>query len=282
MDIGLLQNRPFSEIIDRFRPVYNQHWALSSLNIRRQTKGLTTEALHHSSIHYNGPKPILNYFLSSWHMRLQRQRPFNRSKLHPFRVVTRSNFHNQFQLVLRELPTIAAAAGDQDVRRRGLPWAWAEGVQTVEGVLAAVAWWGKRVTALRVPAVDVTTVPDAALGALCLLCFLDIQKCRISSLWITCEHLRSTFSSPHFLPPLHLSDPSLCVCPCNVSVQLMDGGGKAFPVYSKTSWTVSYATTKHLSNSALCFHLSCTETGFFHLFVCSVTWYIIIRVSNQL
>lgn len=76
----------------------------------------------------------------------------------------------------RLFPTIAAAAGDRDVRRRGLPWAWAEGVQTVERVLAAVAWWGERVAALGVPAVDVATVPDAAFWALCLLRLLNIYK----------------------------------------------------------------------------------------------------------
>lgn len=71
-------------------------------------------------------------------------------------------------------PTIAAAAGDQDVRRRGLSWAWAEGVQAVERVLAAVAWRGERVAALRVPAVDVAAVPDAAFRALCLLRLLNM------------------------------------------------------------------------------------------------------------
>lgn len=83
----------------------------------------------------------------------------------------------EFYVTMRmwnKLPTIAAAAGDQDVRRRGLSWAWAEGVQTVERVLAAVAWRGERVAALGVPAVDVATVPDAAFRALCLLCLLNI------------------------------------------------------------------------------------------------------------
>lgn len=162
--------------------------------------------------------------------------------------------------VERPPPTIAAAAGDQDVRRRGLPWAWAEGVQTVEGVLAAVAWWGKRVTALRVPAVDVTAVPDAALRALCLLCFLDIKKkCRISS-----RHLQTSWS--HFLLPsffyLSAFTPSSspqwplcsCVCTCNMSVQLMEGGGKAFPVCSKTS--CSWPLNRLLCNSQSSFKLS--------------------------
>lgn len=73
-------------------------------------------------------------------------------------------------------PTIAATAGDQDVRRRGLSWAWAEGVQTVERVLTAVAWRGEGVAALGVPAVDVATVPDAAFRALCLLRLLNIHE----------------------------------------------------------------------------------------------------------
>lgn len=120
----------------------------------------------------------------------------NRFYLQPliFRVVigsARLPFHNQFKLIFvvsyvnmkgvncvkcRLFPTIAATAGDQDVRWRGLLWAWAEGVQTVEGVLAAVPWRGERVAALRVPAVDVATVSDAAFRALCLLCLLNIWK----------------------------------------------------------------------------------------------------------
>lgn len=80
------------------------------------------------------------------------------------------------QEVRERSPTIAAAAGDRDVRRRRLSRARAEGVQTVEGVLAAVPWRGERVAALGVPAVDVAAVPDAAFGALCLLCLLDGHK----------------------------------------------------------------------------------------------------------
>lgn len=73
-------------------------------------------------------------------------------------------------------PTIAAAAGDRDVRRRRLSRARAEGVQAVEGVLAAVPWRGERVATLRVPAVDVAAVPDAAFGALSLFCLLDDDR----------------------------------------------------------------------------------------------------------
>lgn len=72
-------------------------------------------------------------------------------------------------------PTIAAAAGNQHVRGRGLLRAGAEGVQAVEGVLAAVAWWREGVAALGVPAVDVAAVPDAAFGALCLLGLLKVR-----------------------------------------------------------------------------------------------------------
>lgn len=166
----------------------------------------------------------------------------------------RSHCHNQFKLVLiefyvnmksvkpvksRPIPTIAAAAGDQDVRRRGLSRAWAEGVQTVERVLAAVPWRGERVAALRVPAVDVATVPDAAFWALCLLRLLNIYKhmhrlyemhtsvsngC-INTIQIHANPLLTTSSSPlsffslhlfscsipSLLLALHLSDPSLCM-----------------------------------------------------------------------
>lgn len=154
----------------------------------------------------------------------------------------RSHCHNQFKLVLiefyvnmksvkpvksRPIPTIAAAAGDQDVRRRGLSRAWAEGVQTVERVLAAVPWRGERVAALRVPAVDVATVPDAAFWALCLLRLLNIYEHmhRLYTIQIHANPLQTTSSSPlsfsslhlfsrsipSLLLALHLSDPSLCM-----------------------------------------------------------------------
>lgn len=71
--------------------------------------------------------------------------------------------------------TIAAAAGNQDVWRRGLSRARAEGVQAVERVLAAVARRGEGVAALGVPAVDVAAVADAAFRALCLLRLLNID-----------------------------------------------------------------------------------------------------------
>lgn len=106
-------------------------------------------------------------------------------------------------------PTIAAAASNQDVRRRGLSWAWAEGVQAVEGVLAAVAWRGERVAALRVPAVDVAAVPDAAFRALCLLRLLNMVN--------TCTNVRSNAQilvgkERHWTFPAKYTDKTHVVC----------------------------------------------------------------------
>ena len=61
--------------------------------------------------------------------------------------------------------TVAVAAED-DVWRGRLLGAGAVGVQAVEGVVSAVPRRGQRLAPLRVPAVNVTAVTDAALRAL--------------------------------------------------------------------------------------------------------------------
>ena len=76
--------------------------------------------------------------------------------------------------------TIAAAAGCQDVGGGCVAGAGAQGVQAVEGVLPDAPRRRQRVAALRVPAVDVPAVPDAAgLGAGFLLethIYINIYK----------------------------------------------------------------------------------------------------------
>lgn len=66
-------------------------------------------------------------------------------------------------------------------------WRWcllragAKGVQTVKGIISAVARRGQGITALRVPAVYVAAVTNAALGALNILCFLHGNTAGTSS-----------------------------------------------------------------------------------------------------
>lgn len=74
--------------------------------------------------------------------------------------------------------------------RRCLLRAGAKGVQTVKGIISAVARRGEGITALRVPAVYVAAVTNAALGALNILCFLHGNTAGTSSEkrhWHTCE-----------------------------------------------------------------------------------------------
>lgn len=71
----------------------------------------------------------------------------------------------------RPPPTIAAPPEDYIWGRR-LPGAGAEGVQAVEGVIAAVSRGGQGVAALGIPAVDVTAVSDTPLRTLDVISLL--------------------------------------------------------------------------------------------------------------
>lgn len=77
--------------------------------------------------------------------------------------------------VCRLPPTIAASPEDY-IWRRCLPGAGAEGVQAVEGIIAAVSRGRQGVTTLGIPAVDVTTVSDTPLRTLKVLGLLGKNK----------------------------------------------------------------------------------------------------------
>lgn len=71
----------------------------------------------------------------------------------------------------RQVLTITASP-EHYIWGRCLLRAGAKGVQTVKGIISAVARGGEGITALRVPAVYVAAVTNAALWALDILCFL--------------------------------------------------------------------------------------------------------------
>lgn len=84
-------------------------------------------------------------------------------------------FHSKMCSVCRLPPTIAASPEDY-IWRRCLPGAGAEGVQAVEGIIAAVSRGRQGVTTLGIPAVDITTVSDTPLRTLKVLGLLCKNK----------------------------------------------------------------------------------------------------------
>ena len=74
-----------------------------------------------------------------------------------------------------------AAPSEHYIWRRCLLRAGAKGVQTVKGIISAVARWGEGIAAFRVPAVYIAAVTNAALWALNILRFLHGSTAGTSS-----------------------------------------------------------------------------------------------------
>lgn len=97
--------------------------------------------------------------------------------------------------LLRLQPTIAASPEDY-IWRRCLPGTGAKGIQAVEGIISAVSRGRQGVAALRIPAVDVTTVSDATLRALNVISLLFKNKIKLQTLQQQMLSLQSQENQP--------------------------------------------------------------------------------------
>ena len=84
-------------------------------------------------------------------------------------------FDSKMCSLLRLQPTITASPEDY-IWRRCLPGTGAEGIQAIEGIISAVSRGRERVAALRIPAVDVTTVSNTTFRALNVISLLFKKK----------------------------------------------------------------------------------------------------------